>query len=148
MIIYQKTAYMITVVLLAAHNYWHFAALYIKTLNICPHFLLSKQRPKILPNILYNIGDTPLVRINNIAPKEGVECEVLAKCEFFNAGGSVKDRIGYRMVEDAEKAGHIKLGDVLIEPTSGNTGNHIYTFTQRTVSFYNYLIIFTLANLL
>jgi len=85
------------------------------------HFRL-KQRPKILPNILFNIGDTPLVRINNIAPKEGVECEILAKCEFFNAGGSVKDRIGYRMVEDAEKAGHIKLGDVLIEPTSGNTG--------------------------
>lgn len=50
-------------------------------------------------------------------------CDLLvAKCEFFNAGGSVKDRISLRMVEDAEKAGILKPGDTLIEPTSGNTG--------------------------
>ena len=46
----------------------------------------------------------------------------MAKCEFFNAGGSVKDRIALRMVEDAEKCGQLKSGDTIIEPTSGNTG--------------------------
>ena len=96
-----------------------------------------------MPNILHNIGNTPLVRLNNIPKQYGLKCELrkyvfrvrsewmntepwiphaVVKCEFFNAGGSVKDRIGLRMVEDAEKAGKIKPGDVLIEPTSGNTG--------------------------
>jgi cystathionine beta-synthase len=79
-------------------------------------------RPKILPDILSNIGETPMVKINKISAKEGLKCELFAKCEFFNAGGSVKDRIGKRMVEDAEKSGRIKPGDTLIEPTSGNTG--------------------------
>merc|ERR1719217_1750713 len=51
-----------------------------------------------------------------------IECTILGKCEFFNAGGSVKDRIGKRMVEEGEKSGMIKPGDILIEPTSGNTG--------------------------
>lgn len=73
-------------------------------------------------SILDHIGDTPLVKLNRIGKKEGVKCEILAKCEFFNAGGSVKDRIGRRMIEDAEKSGRIKPGDTLIEPTSGNTG--------------------------
>ncbi|XP_059141016.1 cystathionine beta-synthase-like isoform X3 [Physella acuta] len=92
-------------------------------LDQSPHIHVNVEpRPKILPNILYNIGNTPLVRLNSIPAKEGIECEVLVKCEFFNAGGSVKDRIGLRMVEDAEKSGQIKPGDVLIEPTSGNTG--------------------------
>ena len=63
-----------------------------------------------------------MVRINNITKAEGLECELLVKCEFMNPGGSVKDRIGRRMLLDAEKSGRIKKGDILIEPTSGNTG--------------------------
>lgn len=68
------------------------------------------------------IGNTPLVRLNKIPQSYGVECEVYAKVELFNAGGSVKDRIALRMIEEAERSGRIKPGDTLIEPTSGNTG--------------------------
>merc|ERR1719410_826054 len=68
------------------------------------------------------IGFTPMVRMSRLAKFFDIECELLAKVEFFNAGGSVKDRIGKRMVEEAEKSGRITKGDVLIEPTSGNTG--------------------------
>ncbi|EKD73437.1 MAG: hypothetical protein ACD_45C00316G0001 [uncultured bacterium] len=71
-------------------------------------------------NILETIGKTPLVRLNKMA--RDYPCEIYAKCEFFNPGGSVKDRIAYAMIEEAEKAGHIKPGDTLIEATSGNTG--------------------------
>jgi cysteine synthase len=71
-------------------------------------------------NILETIGRTPSVRLNHIG--SDLNCELYGKCEFFNPGGSVKDRIGYYMVEEAEKAGRIKPGDTLIEPTSGNTG--------------------------
>ncbi|KAF0884256.1 CBS synthase, partial [Crocuta crocuta] len=85
------------------------------------HAALTKS-PKILPDILKKIGDTPMVRINKIGKKFGLKCELLAKCEFFNAGGSVKDRISLRMIEDAEQAGILKPGDTIIEPTSGNTG--------------------------
>jgi cystathionine beta-synthase len=76
----------------------------------------------VLNTILEAIGDTPLVRLNKVVENTGVKCRVLAKCEFFNAGGSVKDRIGLRMIQDAEESGRIKPGDTLIEPTSGNTG--------------------------
>ncbi|KAF9363125.1 hypothetical protein BGX34_004816 [Mortierella sp. NVP85] len=78
--------------------------------------------PAILDTILDHIGNTPLVRLNKIAKSEGLQCELLAKCEFYNAGGSVKDRIGKRMVEEAEKDGRLKPGYTIIEPTSGNTG--------------------------
>ncbi|GIW72739.1 MAG: hypothetical protein KatS3mg102_2281 [Planctomycetota bacterium] len=74
----------------------------------------------ILDNILGHIGRTPMVRLARIG--RDLRCELLGKCEFFNAGGSVKDRIALRMVEDAERAGRIRPGDTLIEPTSGNTG--------------------------
>lgn len=67
------------------------------------------------------IGNTPLVRLNKLPQSLGIECDVYVKAEFFNAGGSVKDRIALRMIEEAEKSGRIKPGDTLIEPTSGNT---------------------------
>ncbi|MDF1701650.1 MAG: cystathionine beta-synthase [Planctomycetota bacterium] len=74
----------------------------------------------IYDSVLEAIGNTPLVRLQTIGKNTG--CEILVKCEHLNAGGSVKDRIGRRMIEEAEKAGRIKPGDTLIEPTSGNTG--------------------------
>ena len=74
----------------------------------------------ILDNILNTIGKTPIIKLKKIAPN--LSCQLYAKCEFFNPGGSVKDRIGYNMVIEAEKEGRIKPGDTLIEPTSGNTG--------------------------
>lgn len=84
--------------------------------------LAKKNIEGIMDNILDNIGWTPLVRLNKLGQEYGLECELLAKCEFFNSGGSVKDRIGKRMLLDAEASGRIKPGDTLIEPTSGNTG--------------------------
>ena len=74
-------------------------------------------------NILSTIGNTPVVKINKIA--KNLDCNVFAKCEFLNPGGSVKDRIGWNMVNEAELSGRIKPGDTLIEPTSGNTGQGI-----------------------
>jgi cysteine synthase A len=70
--------------------------------------------------ILDMIGSTPLVRINRMAT--GASAEVVAKLESFNPGGSVKDRIALSMIEDAERTGRLKPGDVIVEPTSGNTG--------------------------
>jgi cystathionine beta-synthase len=72
--------------------------------------------------VLELIGDTPLVKLERLMKLYDLPCELFAKCEFFNAGGSVKDRIGLRMIEEAERSGRIKPGDVIIEPTSGNTG--------------------------
>jgi cystathionine beta-synthase len=76
----------------------------------------------IKDSILDCVGNTPLVRVNNITKDEGIECDLLVKCEFLNPGGSVKDRIGRRMILDAEKRGELTPGDVIVEPTSGNTG--------------------------
>jgi cystathionine beta-synthase len=75
-----------------------------------------------MDTITQQIGNTPLVRLNKIPQSLGIPCTVYAKLEMFNAGGSVKDRIALRMIEEAEKSGRIKPGDTLIEPTSGNTG--------------------------
>ena len=89
----------------------------------CPHAREKRDyTAKIKDSIVDCVGNTPMVRINNITKAEGIECELLVKCEFLNPGGSVKDRIGRRMIIDAEKSARIKKGDILIEPTSGNTG--------------------------
>jgi cystathionine beta-synthase len=93
---------------------------------------------KILDSILDSIGQTPLVRLRHIGRETG--CELLAKCEYLNAGGSVKDRIGKRMVEEAQKQGRIKPGDTLIEPTSGNTGIGM----ALAAAIYGYRMIITL----
>src|SRR5271157_2281543 len=74
----------------------------------------------IYKNIVETVGRTPLVRLNRVT--EGVDATVLLKCEFFNPLGSVKDRIGMAMIEDAERRGIVKKDTVIIEPTSGNTG--------------------------
>ena len=74
----------------------------------------------ILENILGAIGKTPIIKFNRISTE--LDCELYGKCEFLNPGGSVKDRIALKMVENAEAEDRIKPGDTLIEPTSGNTG--------------------------
>lgn len=68
------------------------------------------------------IGHTPLVQLNKFAAKRNAKAGIIAKVEFFNPGGSVKDRVGLAMIEDAEKKGILKPGGTIIEPTSGNTG--------------------------
>jgi cystathionine beta-synthase len=80
-------------------------------------------------NVVDIIGNTPLVRLNSVT--DGISATVLAKVEYFNPGGSVKDRIALRMVEDAEKAGLLAPGGTIVEPTSGNTGVGLALVAQR-----------------
>ncbi len=77
---------------------------------------------KIYNDITDTIGNTPLVRLNRTAAAHGAQAEILLKLEFFNPLSSVKDRIGFAMIDDALKSGKINSNTVLIEPTSGNTG--------------------------
>jgi cystathionine beta-synthase len=76
---------------------------------------------RVLDSFLDAVGDTPLVRLRSIT--RGVQPTILAKLEMLNPGGSVKDRIGLRMIEAAERAGRLKAGGTIVEPTSGNTGH-------------------------
>ncbi|MBL7256884.1 cystathionine beta-synthase [Paractinoplanes lichenicola] len=80
-------------------------------------------------NVVDIIGDTPLVKLNNVT--EGIAATVLAKVEYFNPGGSVKDRIALRMVLDAERDGLLRPGGTIVEPTSGNTGVGLALVAQR-----------------
>lgn len=82
----------------------------------------SPSDERICESILETIGDTPLVRLQRLTTALGVKAEILAKLEFFNPLGSVKDRIGLAMVEALEREGRISKNTVLVEPTSGNTG--------------------------
>lgn len=79
-------------------------------------------RGRVYSSITETIGNTPLVQLNRLPAERGVKARILAKLEFFNPIGSVKDRIGVSMIQALEEAGLIKPGTVLVEPTSGNTG--------------------------
>lgn len=82
----------------------------------------TKFRGCIYDSILDTIGATPLIRLRKLAKAHGVQADIVAKCEFFNPLSSVKDRIGYSMIQAAEAEGRISADTVIVEPTSGNTG--------------------------
>lgn len=85
---------------------------------------LHSRTSGICDSVLDLVGNTPMVRLSRLSKLLNIDesIDICAKLEYFNAGGSVKDRVGKRMIEEAEKDGRISPGDVLIEPTSGNTG--------------------------
>ncbi|MFO1184862.1 MAG: cysteine synthase A [Bauldia sp.] len=83
---------------------------------------MKHGRGKIYASITDTIGDTPLVRLDRIARHAGVRANLIAKLEFFNPAGSVKDRIGVAMLDALEREGRLKPGGTIVEPTSGNTG--------------------------
>ncbi len=95
---------------------------------------------KYCNNIIDCIGNTPLIKLNNIVPKDGPL--VLCKAEFLNPGGSVKDRIGPTMISDAEKKGLLKKGGTIVEPTSGNTGVGLAMYSVLK----GYKMIFTMPD--
>ena len=91
-------------------------------------------------NVLGTIGETPLVRLHRIV--EGLQCSVVAKLEFMNPGGSVKDRIGVAMIDDAERKGLLKPGGTIVEGTSGNTGIGL----ALVAALRGYKLIFTITD--
>jgi cystathionine beta-synthase len=98
------------------------------------------SKVKYASNILETIGNTPLVRLNNVTA--GVKPTILAKVEFFNPGGSVKDRIGVGMIEDAVQKGLLKPGGTIVECTSGNTGVGL----ALVAAVRGYRVIFTMPD--
>ena len=88
--------------------------------TVAPNRPLPSTEPDIRPDVIAALGNTPLVRLNSVT--RGVRTPVAAKLEMLNPGGSVKDRIGIRMIEEAERKGWLKPGGTIVEPTSGNTG--------------------------
>src|SRR3712207_2351273 len=78
------------------------------------------RNPRPYDNVLATVGWTPLIRLNSVT--RGVRAPVFAKAEFFNPGGSIKDRIGLPIIERAEREGRLKPGGTIVEGTSGNTG--------------------------
>ena len=83
---------------------------------------MQKNPKRLHKNVVDAIGYTPMILLNKLPASEQVKCKIYAKCEFLNPGGSIKDRIGRRMVLEAKKQGLIKPGQKVIESTSGNTG--------------------------
>ena len=77
---------------------------------------------KVVKSITELIGNTPMLELTGIEESHSLEASVIAKLEYFNPCGSVKDRVAKNMIENAEKNGDLKPGSVIIEPTSGNTG--------------------------
>src|SRR5271155_2114684 len=80
----------------------------------------TTKAPKIGDSILDTIGNTPLVRLSRVGA--GLRCQLVAKLEFFNPGGSIKDRVAIALIEAAERDGRLLPGGTIVEPTSGNTG--------------------------
>lgn len=90
------------------------------------------------------IGHTPLLELTHIEKKENLNAHILAKLEYFNPAGSVKDRIAKGMIDDAEAKGLLKEGSVIIEPTSGNTGIHFLKGIDRGFSVERKILLLTL----
>ena len=86
------------------------------------------------------VGNTPLLEVRKIEQKEGLKARLLVKLEYLNPAGSVKDRVGKAMIEEAERAGILKPGSVIIEPTSGNTGIGLAAIASLSV----YILILTI----
>ena len=84
---------------------------------------------KYAQSVLDLIGNTPLIKLNHVT--DGIKATVLVKLEYVNPGGSIKDRIAAKMIEDAERDGKLKPGGTIIEPTSGNTGVGLALVAQQ-----------------